>query len=327
MKNRLPAIGAIIRVLCLVVATTLASNAVFASGYPDRTIRILVGFTAGGPADIPARFIAERLKTKLGVPVIVEDKPGAGSTLAVGDMLSQPRDGYTIMVCSYLDPVNTLLYRHSKYQLSDLLGITQINKYSYAVAVSNTLPVSNFKELIEYGKKHPKELNYGSVGIASMPGILPLLLGKITGVQMTAIPFKGTLEGLQEVIAGRVQLVFSPPIAAYPFYKAKKLKVLGVTGDERMPSMPDVPTLKESGVPLTSYAWLGVCAGSGTPPQVVTKLNGVLREILATPEYKELTSKTGAIPESSTPQEFEALMQKTVDDVAPILKELDIHVD
>lgn len=327
MKTRVAAIGPTIRVLCLVVCTTLVSGAVLAAGYPDRTIRILVGFTAGGPADIPARFIAEQMKMKLGVPVIVEDKPGAGSTLAVGDLLSQPRDGYTIMVCSYLDPVNTLLYRHAKYQLSDLVGVTQINKYSYAVAVANSLPASNFRELVEYGKKHPKQLNYGSVGMASMPGILPLLLGKITGVQMTAIPFKGTLEGLEEVIAGRVQLVFSPPMAAYPFYEAKQLKVLGVTGDERMPSMPDVPTLKESGVPLTSYAWLGVCVGSGTPPQVVTKLNEVLRDILATPEYQEMTSKTGAIPVSSTPQEFQAVIQKTVDDIAPTLKELDIHVD
>jgi tripartite-type tricarboxylate transporter receptor subunit TctC len=327
MKTNVVAIGPIVRALCLLVGAAFASQAALASGYPDRTIRILVGFTAGGPADIPARFIAGRMSTMLGVPVIVEDKPGAGSTLAVGELLSHPRDGYTIMVCSYLDPVNTLLYRHSKYQLSDLEGITQINKYSYAVAVSNSLPVSNFRELIEYAKQHPKELNFGSVGIASMPGILPLKLEKLTGIQMTGVPFKGTLESLSEVIAGRLQIVFAPPIAAYPFYKAKQLKVLGVTGEERMPSMPEVPTLQESGVPLTSYVWLGVCAGSGTPPEVVSKLNDVVRQILATPEYQELTRKAGAIPVSSTPQEFQAVMQKTVDDVAPILKELDIHVD
>jgi tripartite-type tricarboxylate transporter receptor subunit TctC len=326
--NDLKAVGRrIIGLLRLVFVAAFVSNAALASSYPDGPIRILVGFTAGGPADIPARFIAERMTAKLGVSVIVENKPGAGSTLAVGEMLSKPRDGYTIMVCSYLDPVNSLLYRHSKYKVSDIEGITQINKYSYAVAVSNALPVSNFQELIEYGKKHPNELNYGSVGVASMPNILPLEVSKITGVKMTGIPFKGTMEGLQEVIAGRLQLVFAPPIAAYPFYKAKQLKVLAVTGDERMPSMPEVPTLKEEGVPLSSYVWLGVCSGSGTPPQVVTKLNEVLRQILATPEYQELVRKTGTIPVSSTPQEFQAVIQKTADDVAPILKEFDIHVD
>jgi tripartite-type tricarboxylate transporter receptor subunit TctC len=327
MKNVVAGIGPIFRMLCLLVGAANASQSALAGDYPDRTIRIVVGFTAGGPADIPARFIADRMTTKLGVPVIVENKPGAGSTLAVGDMLDKPRDGYNIMVCSYLDPVNTLLYRNSRYQISDLEGITQIDKYSYAVAVSNALPVSNFRELIKYAKKHPNELNYGTVGVASMQSILPLQLRKITGAEMTGVPFKGTSEALEEVIAGRLQLVFAPPIAAYPLYRAKQLKVLAVTGDERMLSMPEVPTLKEEGVPLTSYVWLGICSGSGTPPEIVIKLNEVLRQILVTPEYQELVRKTGAIPVSSTPQEFQAVIQKTADDVAPILKEFDIHVD
>lgn len=311
----------------LFVCTCLAVGPVRAADYPNRPIRLVIGFTAGGPTDIPARFIADRLSSRFGVPVVVENKPGAGATLAVVDILSRPREGYDLLVCSYFDPVNTLLYRRSRYQISDIQGISLITKYSYAVAVSNSVPVSNIRELIEYAKSHPDELNYGQLGVASMQNILAKQLQKMTGMKMTGLPFKGTADALQELIAGRVHVVFGPPIAVYPFYEAKQLKVLGVTGDERLPSMPAAPTLKESGVPITAYGWLGICAGSGTPAEIVEQLNEAVRRIVDSQEYRDLVFKSGSLPVSSTTQEFQATIQKSADDVAPIVKEFDIHVD
>jgi tripartite-type tricarboxylate transporter receptor subunit TctC len=144
---------------------------------------------------------------------------------------------------------------------------------------------------------------------------------------MTGLPFKGTADSLQELIAGRVHVVFGPPIAVYPFYEAKKLKVLAVTGDERLPSMPAVPTLKESGIPITAYGWLGICGGSGIPPEIIAQLNEAVRRVVDSQEYRDLVFKSGSIPISSTPQAFQEVIQKSADDVAPIVKEFDIHVD
>jgi tripartite-type tricarboxylate transporter receptor subunit TctC len=298
-----------------------------ASDFPNRTIRLVIGFTAGGPTDIPARFIADRLSSRFGVSVVVENKPGAGATLAMLEVLNRPKEGYDLLVCSYFDPVNTLLYRPSRYAISDFQGISLITKYSYAVAVSNSVPVSSIGELIDYGKSHPTELNYGQLGVASMQNILAKQLQKHTGMKMTGLPFKGTADSLQELIAGRVHVVFGPPIAVFPFYDAKKLKVLAVTGDERLPSMPAVPTLKESGVPISAYGWLGICGSSGIPAPVVSRLNQEVRRIVDSREYQQLVRKTGSTPVSSTPQEFQEIIQKSADDVAPIIKEFNIRID
>jgi tripartite-type tricarboxylate transporter receptor subunit TctC len=328
MKGDIVAGGSRVRfLLCLLFGMAAAPEPASAADYPNRPIRLVIGFTAGGPTDIPARFIADRLSSRFGVPVVVENKPGAGATLAVVDVLSRTRDGYDLLVCSYFDPVNTLLYRRSKYQISDLQGISLITKYSYAVAVSNTVPVSNIRELVDYGRAHPNELNYGLLGVASMQNILAKQLDKIVGMKMTGLPFKGSADSLQELIAGRVHVVFGPPIAVFPFYEAKQIKVLAVTGDERLPSMPAVPTLKESGVPITAFGWLGICGGSGIPADIVAQLNDAVRRIVESPEYRDLVSKTGSVPIASTPQEFQTIIQKSADDVAPIVKEFDIRVD
>jgi tripartite-type tricarboxylate transporter receptor subunit TctC len=323
--------GRTLFLLCLLLGMAItpgsAPGPASAADFPNRTIRLVIGFTAGGPTDIPARFIADRLSSRFGVPVVVENKPGAGATLAVVEVLSRPRDGYDLLVCSYFDPVNTLLYSRSRYQISDLQGISLITKYSYAVAVSNAVPASNIRELIDYGKAHPSELNYGMLGIASMQNILAKQLEKTVGMKMTGLPFKGSADSLQELIAGRVHVVFGPPIAVFPFYEAKQLKVLAVTGDERLPSMPAVPTLKESGVPVTAFGWLGICGSSGIPADIVAQLNEAVRRIVDSPEYRDLVLKSGSVPISSTPQEFQATIQKSADDVAPLVKEFDIRVD
>jgi tripartite-type tricarboxylate transporter receptor subunit TctC len=157
----------------------------------------LVGFTAGGPTDVPARFLADRLSGLLGKPVVVENKPGAGAMLAANEMLSQPRNGYNLLLCTYFDAVNTLLYRSVKYKLSDILGISLIAKYSYAVAVSNAIPAQSFNQLIEYTKEHPDRVNYGHLGVGSTQNLLAKKLEKLTGMKMTAIPYKGSPEAMQ----------------------------------------------------------------------------------------------------------------------------------
>jgi tripartite-type tricarboxylate transporter receptor subunit TctC len=300
---------------------------VAADDYPSRPIRLVLGFTAGGPTDIPARFLADRLSASLGKPVVVENKPGAGALLATMDVLSRPREGYDLLLCTYFDAVNTLLYRNAKYKLSDIVGISQIAKYSYAIAVSHALPAQSFIELVEFTKQHPERVNYGHLGAASTQNLLAKKLEKLTGMKMTPIPYKGTPEAMQEIVAGRTHLMVSPPLAVLPMYQSKQVKVLAVTGNERLVSMPEVPTLKESGIPFSAYAWLGVCAGSGTPQPIVDLLNGRVVEIVNSADYRALVEKSGSVAVSSTAPEFGALIEETANDAAPIIREFGVQLD
>jgi tripartite-type tricarboxylate transporter receptor subunit TctC len=310
--------------VCALAGWTVSAAA---EDYPSRPIRLVVGFTAGGPTDIPARFIADRLTASLGRPVLVENKPGAGAMLAANDVLARPRDGYDLLLCTYFDAVNTLLYKSVKYKLSDILGVTLIAKYSYAVAVANSLPAQTFPELIAYTKANPDRVNYGHLGAGSTQNLLAKRLEKLTGMKMTAIPYKGSAEATQEIVAGRNHLYIGPPLGIVPLYEAKQVKVLAVTGNERLTSMPDVPTLKESGIPLVAYAWLGVCAGAGTPQPIVDLLNGKIAAIVNSAEYRTLIEKSGSVPVSSTPQEFHELIEDTANDAAPIIREFNVQLD
>ena len=287
----------------------------------------MVGFTAGGPTDIPARFLAERLSASLGRAVMVENKPGAGALLAAMDVLSRPRDGHDLLLCTYFDAVNTLIYRNVKYKLSDIVGISLIAKYSYAVVVSNAVPVRSFNEFIDYTKAHPDRVNYGHLGPASTHNLLAKKLEKLTGMKMTAIPYKGTPEAMQELIAGRTHLMIAPPLGVLPLYATKQVHVLAVTGNERLPSMPEVPTLKESGIPLSAYAWLGVCAGAGIPQPVIDLLNHRIVEIVNSSEYCSLVDTSGSLAVSSTAQEFRELIEETANDAAPIFREFGVQLD
>jgi tripartite-type tricarboxylate transporter receptor subunit TctC len=325
-RHRLVSAARTWRAVTVCAAAALAGAAA-ADDYPARPIRVVVGFTAGGPTDIPARFLAERLSASLGRPVMVENKPGAGALLAALDVLSRPRDGHDLLLCTYFDAVNTLVYRNPKYKLSDIVGISLIAKYSYAIVVSNGLPVRSFNEFIDYTKAHPDQVNYGHLGPASTHNLLAKKLAKLTGVKMTAIPYKGTPEAMQELIAGRTHLMIAPPLGVLPLYRTKQVNILAVTGKERLASMPDVPTLEESGIPLSAYAWLGVCAGAGMPQPTIALLNHHIVQIVNSPEYRTLVESSGSVAASSTAQEFREIIEETANDAGPIFREFGVQLD
>ncbi len=314
-------------VSCCIVAVAGTAAPVAAQDYPTRPIRLIVGFTAGGPTDVPARFIADKLGTALGKPVVVENKPGAGSMLAAQEMLSQPRDGHTLLSCTYFDPVNTLLYRKARYSVSDIAPISQIARYDYAIATSRALPADDFKELVHYAKANPGKLNYGHLGIGSTQNFLAKKLEQIAGIKMTAIPFKGAGDAVQEIVAGRLDLYIGPPLAVMPQLQAGNIKVLAVTGAERMSSAPNVPTLKESGFPLVAFAWLGICAGAGTPQPIIDLLNSKIVPIVNSGEYRALVERSGSIAVASTPQELQTIIDDTIKDAAPTIQEFQLQLD
>jgi tripartite-type tricarboxylate transporter receptor subunit TctC len=310
-----------------VVSAVLASHLDAAPDYPNRPIRLVVGFGVGGPTDIPARFIAQRLGEALGQPVVVENKPAAGGIVATRDVLSKPRDGYTLLLCTHFDATNTAVYRQPGYQLSDLAPISLIAKYYYAIALANAVPATDFKSFVAYAKAHPNEVTYASVGGASVLEILARQLQKLAGIKMNMIPFRGGSEVVGELVAGRVDLYPGPPLGILSQYKAKQLKILATTSSERLPDLPEVPTLSEEGIDFVRFGWLGICAGAGTPEPIITALNKQIAAIVASQDYRTLIENAGSIAASSTPQGLSEIIKATHDNVVAPVEEFNLYRD
>jgi tripartite-type tricarboxylate transporter receptor subunit TctC len=298
-----------------------------AQDFPNRPLRLVVGFLAGGPTDVPARFIADRLANALGKPVVVENRPGAGSMLAIQEMLAQQRDGHTLLACTTYDPVNTLLYRKARYKVGDIAPVTLIARYDYGIATRLNGPAETFPQLAAYAKANPGKLNYGILGVGSPQLLAGKKLEKLAGMQMTSVPYKGSNEAMQELVAGRLDMFMAPPLSVMPHVEAKQVKLIAATGPSRLSSAPDVPTLTELGVPIRAYAWLGICAGTGTPPAVIDFLNARLRPILEAADYKAMIERSGSMPLYSSPGEMQAMIDETVRDAAPTIEEFKVQLD
>jgi tripartite-type tricarboxylate transporter receptor subunit TctC len=302
-----------------------AASPAAAQDYPTRSIRMLVGFPAGGPSDVPARIIGEKLRVALGQPVVIENKTGAAGMIALADMLTQPRDGHTLLLCSYIDPTNAHLYKKVSYRIEDLAPVTMVAKAYYAFVVPTSSPANSMKEFIAHAKSKPGELNYGKVGTGSVTEILPKQLERDTGIKMTGVTFRGTGPAIQEILAGRLDFAVSPLSVAMPLYADKKIKIIGMTSPERLPIAPDVPTVKEQGVNIVNYGWWGVCAGSGTPKAILEKVNKHVRDAVASDDYKATMGKTGVIPVSTSIDEFGKIIADTSSEAAKTLKDLGIE--
>jgi tripartite-type tricarboxylate transporter receptor subunit TctC len=298
-----------------------ATQAAAQDGYPTRTIRLVVGFGAGGPTDIPARFIADRLGPLIGQHVIVENKPGAAGQLATRDVLGQPRDGYHLLLCTHFESINTVLYKNPGYKLADLAPISLISKYYYGLALASTVAAENFEQFLAYAKSKPGEIAYASIGAGSAQEIFARQLENLTGITMTRVPFRSGPQVIQEMVAGRIHFFVSPTLSVMPQHRSKQLKVLGVTAPDRVKSMPDVPTLKEKGIDFVRIGWLGICAGAGTPQPVLDLLHRHIVSVVSSPEYRDLIEKGGSIPASSSPQELGQVISQTVNDVAATITE------
>jgi tripartite-type tricarboxylate transporter receptor subunit TctC len=327
MSGGIAAARAVLAILAFLLVQATAVPADAADSYPSRPIRLVVGFGAGGPTDIPARFIADKLGAALGQAVVVENKPAAGGIVATRDVLTQPRDGYTLLLCTHFDATNTAVYRNAGYQIGDLAPISMIAKYYYGLALANVIPADSFEAFVAYAKAHPGEVNYATVGAGSAQEIMARQLQKLTGVELNRIPFRGGAGVVQELVAGRVDLYPSPTLAIMPQYQAKLLKIIATTSPERLKTLPEVPTLQEKGFDFVRFGWLGVCAAAGTPEPIIKTLNEQIVRIVALPAYHALIENAGSIAVSSTPQELGDTIKKTRDDAAPTIAEFGLQQD
>ncbi|MCC6778311.1 MAG: tripartite tricarboxylate transporter substrate binding protein [Hyphomicrobiales bacterium] len=314
--------------ICLALAYCAPTQASAAEDtYPTRPIRLVVGFGAGGPTDIPARFVADKLGDILGQRVVVENKPAAAGMIATRDVLSQPRDGYTLLLCTHFESINTAVYKNVQFKLSDLAPISLIAKYYYGLALANAIPADDLEAFVRYAKARPGEVSYATIGAGSAQEILARQLEKLTGISMNRIPFRGGPQVVQELIAGRVHFYVSPTLAIVQQHAAKQLKILAVSATERLPSLADVPTLREKGVEFVRFGWLGLCAGDGTPQTIIDRLQRSIATVVASAEYRGMIEKAGSLPVSSSPAELRQVINQTLEDVASSIREFGMQQD
>jgi len=308
--------------------TTLTSH--FASAqYPNRTIKIVVPYPAGGGSDTISRPLAQKLTTELGQPVIVDNKGGAGGSIAMEYVAKSAPDGYTLILG--LTPqlaANVSLFEKLPYDLQkDFTPITLLADGPYLLVVNPSVPAKNVAELIALAKAKPLELNYATSGNGSGAHLAAELFANMTQVKMVHAPYKGGGQALSDVLAGHVQVLFTPPVSATQHIQSGKLRALAVTGSHRSAGLPNIPTLSEAGVPgYNSGVWYGVMAPAGTPKDVIAKLNQAFIKVLKQPDFTSLLQSSGIDPIGSTPEELTQFINKETLKWSKIIKAADIKV-
>jgi tripartite-type tricarboxylate transporter receptor subunit TctC len=309
----------------LIAAATLVSVGLSVqaqSDWPKQTVKLVVPFTAGSGTDIIARAVAEKLGPALGQTVVIENKPGAGGTIAANQVAKAAPDGYTLLVHSSGHVVNPALYPSLPYDtLKDLSGVTAFASLPNIMVVSPAKGYKDIKDLVEKVKAKPDGFNYASAGNGSATHINAEKFRVAAGITATHIPFRGTPEALTETISGRIDWFFAPIVSALPLVRDGKLQALAVGTPKRSDDLPNVPTTAEAGVPGSEYTfWVGMLAPSGTPRAVVDKLNAEVVKILNNKEFKTKLDNIGADPMPMTPAAFDSFIRSETEAVAKLVQ-------
>jgi len=310
------------------VALALWSTVAFGQPYPNKPVKIVVPFTAGSATDILARTVGQKLGELWGQAVIIENRPGAGGTIGAGVVAHSPPDGYTLLVHSAAQAVNPAIYPSLPYDTTkDFVEVATLGGQPNVLVVAPAAGFKNVADLIAAAKKAPGALNFGSAGIGSGTHINGEKFKLAAGIDVVHIPYKGTPEAITDTMTGRVTYFFSPISAALPNVREGKLMALGVSTAKRSSTLPNVPTIAESGLPGFDYnLWVGMFAPAGTPADVVDKINADVARVLQAPDVRERLAALGAEPMVMTPAEFRKFMRDEIDELAKVVKAADIKV-
>ena len=311
------------------LVSVLAHAPASAQAYPSRAVKIVVPFAVGGPADVYARFIAQRLSDSLGQSFVVDNKPGAGSVIGTDLAAKSPADGYTLLLMSNTHTVNETLIPVKPFVLMrDFVAVAPIN-YSDLVLVANPkVAANNLKDLLTFAKANPGKLNYASSGPGTPYHMAGELLKSMADINAVHVPYKGSSGARTDVIGGQVDLMFDAVTTMTEQVRAGKVKALATTGLKRSDVMPEVPTLTEAGV--TGYEatiWLGLMAPTGTPKAVVDKLNEAVSKIASQADVKATWTKQGAAPMIMNPTVFDKYMRDDITKWAGVIKKANIKLD
>ncbi|MEQ1776323.1 MAG: tripartite tricarboxylate transporter substrate binding protein [Burkholderiales bacterium] len=307
-------------ILC--AACSMGSSGVAAQAYPAKTVRIVVPFAAGGPADIYARFLGQRLHEPTGQPFVIENRPGAGSIIGTDLVAKSVADGYTLLLMSNTHTVNESLIPKKPFTLMrDFAPVAPINYSDLLLVVHPSLPVKSVKELLALAKSKPRGLNYASSGTGTPYHMAGELFKAMAGVDIVHVPHKGSAEARTSVMSGQVEIMPDAITTMAPLAKAGRVRALATTGKQRSTVMPNVPTVAEAGVPgYEATIWLGVMAPFNTPRAVLERLNGEITKITARADVRRTWNDQGAEPLSMSTAEFEKYLNADIAKWAKVVK-------
>ena len=306
----------------IVAALTAVAGLAWGQTYPTKPVRIVVPFAAGGPADLYARVIGEKLQASLGQSFVVENRPGGGAIIGTDAVAKSAPDGYTLLMMSNTHTVNESLFAEKPYVLlRDLVPVAPVNYSDLVMVVHPSVPANNLAEFIALAKSRPGGLNYASSGPGTPYHMAGELFKAMAGVEIVHVPYKGSAGARTDILGGQVQMMFDAITTMAPNVRAGKLKALGTSGKVRSAVLPEVPTLSEAGVPgYDAVIWLGFMAPAGTPRPVIDRLNAEITRAANAPEMKEAWAKQGAIAMSMTPDEFGRFMRDDIEKWARVVK-------
>jgi tripartite-type tricarboxylate transporter receptor subunit TctC len=307
------------RSFCLVLAVCFinlqAAPMARAQDYPVRPVTLIVPFAPGGSVDIVARTLGQKLAERLGQPVVVENRPGAGAGIAYAAVAKTVPDGYTLLIAPNSLAINASLYKKLPYDpAKDFAPVALVARIPLLLIVNPKLPVRSLAELIKFAKERPGELSYASSGQGSSLHLAAELFKRMTGLEMTHIPYKGGAPALSDVVAGHVSLMFVDPGPSVPQIKEGKVRVLGVSSQTRVPAVPDIPPIAETAVPgFEAVSWQLIVAPANTAKAIVNKLHAEVKDLVETPEIQQRLVTLGLIPVSSPPpDELQLFVQSEI---------------
>jgi tripartite-type tricarboxylate transporter receptor subunit TctC len=296
--------------LAVLLACLVAAPSAWGQGYPTKPIRVIVGYTAGGAVDVVARAVSQQMQGSLGQPIIIENRPGAGTNIALRALIDSPPDGYTLMLTANAIAANMSLYEPPPYDLArDVTPIAQVGRVPVVLAVSAQSPYATLGALIAAAKANPKAVNYGSPGNGSTPHLAVELFERAAGVSLTHVPYKGGSQAITDVMGGHVQLVAVNALEVQPQVQAGKLRVLAVMTPARSGIFPDVPTVAEAGFPgFEAAVWYGFIGPAGLPAPIVTRLHAEVQRALVSDEVKRRLAAAGGEVLPGSTEQFAALL-------------------
>lgn len=312
---------------CLLAAAPLVS---LGQQFPDRPIKLLVGFPPGQATDIVARLLGERLSAQLGQPVVIENKPGQGGSIALAQLAKAPADGYTLMLSATASlVVNPHLYKSVGYDtLKDFVPIATVVDLPLLLVAHPSMPFNTFAEFVAYAKANPSKLQHSSSGNGTLSHLGMELLKRDFGMQIQHIPYQGSVRAMTDLIAGNVNVGLDTVAVTLPHVENKRLKLIASASEKRLSLIPETPTIAESGMPgFSASAWLGLLAPRGTPPAAVERISAEVLKIVKDPAVEEKLRVLGAGPRAGTASEFDKLLHKEYESWGRVVRESGARVD
>lgn len=299
---------------------------VHAQQYPSRPVRIIVPFSPGGGTDFIARMIAAKLSSNLGQQFIIDNRLGAGSTIGTEFALKSPPDGYTLLLTSGSYTVASSLYKLKYDPIKDMTPVIQPDDGPFIMAVHPSLPVKTVKQFVALAKSKPGQINYASSGQGSISHLATELFAMNSGISLTHVPYKGTGQSVIDTIAGHNQFLLAAVASAMPHIKSERLRAIAATSGARLPALPNLPTVRESGYDYEVSNWHGLMGPKGMPPAVVEKLNSEINKIIKDPDFSQKIAGEGLVPVGGTPERLLKLLNDEIANWAKVIERAGIKI-